>query len=135
MDELKKALSDDEIENPKQALDEIESCISESELCKSLEFFGLKYNYRLKTLTAPQDFKIEQAVEIIDCYLDIVEWCEDSEQTLKNHKDETIKQAKAYDDFTIEHRGADDGTFDYAGTYMYSLFDMMKLGCRIFNIK
>ncbi len=108
--------TDDEI------FEQFEHMIDEAIICEGLSFFNISYNPQLHQLIIPKGFDHVRATNIVNCYLEIVE--NDGEQW--NHEEEIQYQARLYDAHTFKHRGADDGTFDYAGSYMLEIFDMIS---------
>jgi hypothetical protein len=82
--------------------------IAEAASTKGLEFFGItvrRYNLHLSRKIKEEDF------ETVCYYLDHV----DGGEPYRN------KTVESYDMYTEPYRGADDGTFDYAGSYMITI--------------
>jgi len=110
-----------------------EYLVDESNCVNALEFFELKYDAKKHTITIPEAFDYILAINIINQYLERVE--ANGEHILPTdsitiperitEKEDYIyrvnQEAKRYDEHTYHSRGADDGTFDYAGTYMISI--------------
>jgi hypothetical protein len=94
--------------------------IDEAAAVQALEFFDIDYNSDDDTLTVPEDFDYKEALSVVSNYFDSLD------------KVEPIlsERAKAYDEHTKPHRGADDGTYDYAGTYVLSILDIIKAVAR-----
>ena len=59
----------------------------------------------------------DEALEVVNEYFDNL----DVEDYIY-----TSHRAKAYDEHTAPHRGADDGTYDYAGTYVISILCVLQ---------
>lgn len=96
--------------------------IGEADACHSLDFFGITIDttqddYILNIL---DDLDIPDAINIISAYLNIVE---DNQQQIRPS---TFASAVKYDEHTEPYRGADDGTFDYAGTYMLIILEAIQ---------
>ena len=82
----------------------------------AFDFFGIEYNEKQQTLTIPDAFDFDVAIKIVNDYLEDVE-CDDPH---------TNPRAEAYDEWTADKRGADDGTFDYAGTFVISILCLLQ---------
>ena len=89
---------------------------SEAAETKALSYFGIKYDDTRSILEVPDIFDFDKAIEIVNLYLAYVE---DDIPT-------TSLEAMRYDAFTKPFRGADDGTFDYAGTFVISILTVLQ---------
>ena len=85
---------------------------AESQGVKALEFFDI--TYKEGEITLPRAFDFKKALTIVGDYFD---WAND-EKVLYG-------EARKYNAYTKPHRGADDGTFDYAGTYVISILTVL----------
>jgi len=100
----------------------------------STELSDPDYNYAAIGIIPGID--LDQAINIVNCYLDLVD-CSDSftrqyvteklNNIQHNYSPDIITLAKQYDTFTDTDRGADDGTYDYAGTYVISILDALNI--------
>lgn len=135
--------------------DDIIALIEEADAVHALEFFGITVEYSYPTpnynphrtppslaiLSIPNNFDPIVASRVVSRYLDIVEYDtspipsptptpETTPQSLLDDPDfnQVINlQAHQYNVHTYPHRGADDGTFDYAGSYPLTIFDFIHL--------
>jgi hypothetical protein len=93
-------------------LEMVEHYIAEAYGTHALSFFGITVHHFKLILSR----KItEEDLDTVHQYLEYVEGPDDG-----HYPNETVK---AYDLHTYDHRGADDGTFDYAGTYVITLLE------------
>lgn len=92
-----------------------QSFIAEANACKSLEFFNIKFTDDENTLIIPDGFNVNDALNIIDGYLNIV-----------NKRECNNSESYLYDEYTKPYRGCDDGTFDYAGSFVSIIFETIK---------
>lgn len=122
--DIRKKIIGFEYESDDETLEDLEGMISEAEACKSLEFFKLEYDYDTHEMTVPDNFDVDKAAEIISCYLELV----DNNPAQWDHETEIQHRAILYDVYTFEHRGADDGTYDYAGSFVLKILDVIKAG-------
>ena len=104
-------------------IEDLMGYIGEAEATMGLDFFHITVDtddpsINNWVINIPDNFNIPQAIDIINEYLELVE--NTSTPT------STSLQAIRYDKHTEPYRGADDGTFDYAGTYMLLILDALK---------
>ena len=104
-------------------MENFEYLIEEAAGTNALEFFDIEYNRDSKILSIPDDFDSNKASDIVNCYFAFVN--ENSEE-VDAFAIEIQDQAKEYDEYTRDSRGADDGTFDYAGTFVMSIIEVIK---------
>lgn len=97
-------------------IEDVAGHISESVHCNALSFFGIEVNEEAATITLSRPITEEDFTTVND-YLDHVEDPDES--------DYTNPTAKAYDDWTYDKRGADDGTYDYAGTFVVCILEIL----------
>lgn len=99
--------------------------IEEADGCHSLDFFGITVDTTQDDyiLNIPDDLDIQNAINIISAYLNIVE---DNQQRIRLLTIPVFASAVKYDEHTEPYRGADDGTFDYAGTYMLIILEAIQ---------
>lgn len=121
---------------------DLRGILGESESCKSWEFFNITVNWDEEYIELPGDFNAKHASKVIRTYLDIVDG---NPIFITNHitdndraiLDEVFKyinivthdewdEAKSYDNHTSEHRGADDGTYDYAGSFVEGILAILE---------
>lgn len=102
-------------------VDDLIGIIEEADGCHSLDFFGITTNDII--LNIPDDLNIPDAINIINAYLNIVE---DNQQQIRLLTIPVFASAVKYDEHTEPYRGADDGTFDYAGTYMLIILEAIQ---------
>lgn len=95
------------------SIEEAQGMAEEAEGCKSWEALGIEYGE--DGLSVPEGFDTEQALSIIHCYLDIIDG---DKKLAKRYGEDVYLKATQYEEYTRPHRGADDGTYDYAGTYV-----------------
>ena len=100
-----------------------EYLIEEASGTNALEFFDITYDRDSKILSIPEAFDSKRASDIVDCYFAFVN--ENFEQ-VNEYPIDIQDQAKEYDEFTQDSRGADDGTFDYAGTFVMSIIAVIQ---------
>jgi hypothetical protein len=101
--------------------DNVAGVINEAEECKSWEFFEIEVDYNAQEIIVPDNFNAEETLQVICCYLDIVEG-----NDTDDYASDIVAKAQAYDEFTVNYRGADDGTYDYAGTYVISILEAVN---------
>jgi len=120
--------------------DDIIGLIEEADAVHALEFFGITVEYSYPTtnynphrtppslaiLSIPNNFDPITSSQVVSTYLDIVD---DIPPDPDNQPPSPviIQQAYSYDEHTRPHRGADDGTYDYAGSYPLTIFDFIQL--------
>lgn len=120
--------------------DDFAGIIGEAESTKGLAFFGIfvRDDY---IVSIPKNFNFKRAFKILEDYLIIVEGplyikytdgSKESKEHIKAHmlRYKTAlknKEAVKYEKYTYYARGADDGTFDYAGTFMETIFDILEM--------
>ena len=97
-----------------------EYLLSEAIGTTALAFFNITFDRETKILTVPDELDIDQALETVNQYLTDVE--DESEWDESQETD----NSKAYNEFTKDNRGADDGTFDYAGTFVISILSVIR---------
>jgi len=88
----------------------------EASSTKALAFFNITFDNKKHTITLPDEIDFDEAIETVNKYLS---WLDDEKIKL-------TKRAKAYNNFTKDSRGADDGTFDYAGTFVISILCVLQ---------
>lgn len=123
-----------------ESTDDIIALIEEADAVHALEFFGITVEYSYPTpnynphrtppslaiLSIPNNFDPIVASQVVSTYLDLV----DDIPTDPDNQPPSpviIQQAHSYDIHTRPHRGADDGTYDYAGSYPLTIFDFIHL--------
>ena len=118
--------------------DDIIGLIEEADAVHALEFFGITVEYSyppnlaynphrtppsLAILSIPNNFDPIVASQVISTYLTII----DDLPPVPDTPLIITLQAYQYDEHTRPHRGADDGTYDYAGSYPLTIFDFIHL--------
>ena len=98
--------------------EEFISNVSESDACNALEFFDIQVKDNI--LSIPDEFDFDRALAVVEAYLSFHE--DDVWDCDPDVKDEAIN----YDEATEASRGADDGTFDYCGTYVIDILTSLK---------
>ena len=118
-------------------VDDIIGLIEEADAVHALEFFGITTEYSYPTpnynphrtppslaiLSIPNNFDPIVASQVVSTYLTII----DDLPPVPDTPLVIILQAHSYDIHTRPHRGADDGTYDYAGSYPLTIFDYIQL--------
>ena len=94
----------------------LEHLLAEARACNALEFFEIEYDHEKRTVAFPDAFDFEEALETVNQYFN----------HLDDDEAEYGERAKQYDEHTESARGADDGTYDYAGTYVISILSIFK---------
>ena len=97
--------------------EDLKYLIAEASTTRGLAFFNISYDETRDILEVPDVFDIDEAIEVVTKYLDYVE--EGDTYVLEGRPYE-------YDRDTRPYRGADDGTFDYAGTFVISILCIIK---------
>jgi len=114
--DLTKISADNLKEEHCETLEYFEYLLAEASPTRGLAFFNISYDKESKTLTIPDEIDLAEAIEVVNEYLAIVE--------------EEIApmpgRAVDYDRYTRPFRGADDGTFDYAGTFVISILCVIQ---------
>ena len=95
--------------------DEFDNLCSEASATKALAFFDIIYDSEAKTLTYPDALDLERAEKIVNQYLEDIEEEEFPPNSI----------AFKYNKYTEPFRGADDGTYDYVGTYVSSILAIL----------
>ena len=116
---------------PKDILDQeqcediayFEYLCEESNAVNALEFFEIIWDPDKHSISIPEAFDFEDAIKTVNDYLEYVE--EDSVQEAEHFN----PRSKLYDEHTESSRGADDGTFDYAGTFVISILCVLQEYC------
>lgn len=90
--------------------------LAEARAVNALAFFEIDYDDTRDTVEVSDAFDYDEAIEVVNLYLSY------QDGDIATYSD----RAKQYDDFTESSRGADDGTFDYAGTYVISILSVLK---------
>lgn len=119
--------------------DDLIGLIQEADAVEALSFFGItvKYIYppnltptelshahpTKAILSIPNNFDPIIASQVVSTYLTIIDDIDPPTDT----PPVIIIQARSYDKHTESRRGADDGTYDYAGSYPLTLFDMIHI--------
>jgi hypothetical protein len=98
----------------------------EANAVNALDFFEIEYDSENLTLTIPDDFDAKRAMEIVEAYFEYQEHGGEQPYKTADISDEIAEQAELYDEHTEGSRGADDGTFDYAGTYVISILSIIE---------
>ena len=132
-------LKQEHIEN----LNEFLFICAEAEIVEALDFFDIAFDENERTLSIPDSFNFEDALNIVNAYLEIVEADEHSVADIngaieipsniieeEDYVYRISKEAMRYDEHTKPNRGADDGTYDYAGTFVISILSVLQ---SIFN--
>lgn len=118
-------------------VDDIIGLIEEADAVHALEFFGITVEYSYPTpnynphrtppslaiLSIPNNFDPITSSQVVSTYLTII----DEELIPTDTPPVIVQQAHSYDEHTRPHRGADDGTYDYAGSYPLTIFDFIHL--------
>ncbi len=99
----------------------IHHILGEAEAVFALDYFGIHVDLEALIVKTNDAFDVDRAIEVVNCYLDIVE-----EEDTSLYTKSIISEAEDYNAYTRPHRGADDGTFDYAGTYVLAILDLIK---------
>lgn len=102
-----------------EGIDEIKGIVGEAEYTKALDFFHIVVEE--EGIRIPEELDIEEAIKIVNTYLDIVEYYHE----VKEEDINIIKKAIKYDKHTKAKRGADDGTFDYAGSFVICILELI----------
>ena len=110
-------LSSEHIEDP----DYFKYLCEEASATGAFEFFEIDYDAAAETISILDTFDIQEAIEVVERYFEHVN---EDEDTYKAYNQTDIR-AKAYDEHTESLRGADDGTFDYAGTFVMSILSVL----------
>jgi len=113
--------------------------LAEARAVNALAFFEIDYDDTRDTVEVSDAFDYDEAINIVNVYLEIVEadgerpadivesvTIPDSIEEREDYVHRIHKEAERYDDFTESSRGADDGTFDYAGTYVISILSILQ---------
>ena len=73
------------------------------------------------------DFNFKTAYRTLNGYLAKVETDMTNEELIADgYTVEEIVEINAYDDATVGSRGADDGTFDYCGGYVFEIIETIE---------
>ena len=99
---------------------DIENMCEEATGCGALNFFGINWNG--SELEFADDINCDEILDVLACYLDM-----QNDNDITGYADHIINMATRYDVHTIGSRGADDGTFDYCGTYVEEIVDFIKV--------
>jgi len=110
---------------------------AEANVTGALEFFDIAFNEDERTISIPDKIDFEESINIVNAYLEIVEavGVADIKGAIDVPEDivevddyiyRISKLAMRYDDHTRDSRGADDGTFDYAGTFVVSILCILQ---------
>ena len=89
----------------------------EASATQALDFLSIRYDRDTHSAIFPTDYDFDEALEVVNEYFDNL----DVEDYIY-----TSYRAKAYDEHTAPHRGADDGTYDYAGTYVIAILCVLQ---------
>ena len=92
--------------------EDFENLCAEALATNALEFLEIDFDPNKHTISIAKDIDLAEALAVVNNYFDVV-----NEEKGAIH----TERSKAYDDHTRDSRGADDGTFDYAGTYVISI--------------
>jgi len=99
--------------------EEIAGIFSEADGTKALEFFDIKFDNETRSVEYNEKLNFEVCIKIVNKYLEKIEE--------KAPKDSDYPQeVNDYDNITRPNRGADDGTFDYAGTFVISILELLQ---------
>jgi len=90
--------------------------LAEARAVNALAFWEIDYDDTRDTVEVSDAFDYNDAIETVNLYLSY------QEGDIATYSD----KAKAYDQATKSSRGADDGTFDYAGTYVISILCILQ---------
>ena len=112
----KELLASEHIEDSK----EFAFLLAEASAVHALEYFNIAFDGE-HTITFDEKIDFEHSIKVVNTYLAIVEG-----EKIEGVPKEIVNAAKEYDDHTRDHRGADDGTFDYAGTYVISILEVLR---------
>lgn len=102
-------------------MEELKCLIGEAELCDSFKFFNIECDWTNEQMIIPDDFDAGQANQIIECYQTFHE-----QSSLDHYPTNILIPAWHYDEMTAPKRGADDGTFDYAGSFPSTIFEILE---------
>lgn len=95
--------------------EDVAGYFAEASHCQALSFFGISYDDGQSFSTARPI--TDEDIQVIHDYLDFHE---------SNHTCFATQQAEAYDNWTANSRGADDGTFDYCGSFMLFILENVQ---------
>jgi len=115
-EEYKKYFEDEHVEDQNM----FEHLIAEAQCVGALEFFGITFDETTKAFEVSDEFDVQEALEVVSDYLTFQEDLSDWNEA------EASDRVNAYNSHTEPRRGADDGTFDYAGTYVISILSIIK---------
>ena len=96
--------------------EDLKYLIAEATATKALAFFNISFDETRDILEVPDVFDIDEAIEVVNLYLSY------QEEDIATYSD----RARQYDEHTKPTRGADDGTFDYAGTFVISILSVLQ---------
>jgi hypothetical protein len=106
-----------------------------SESSDFITFFDVHLDIDNCTLTFPRNIDPDHIDNVVGCYLELLETDIHIDEKLNvaandelktKYTPETIRLARKYDDYTKPTRGADDGTYDYAGSFISVLVEILK---------
>jgi len=100
-------------------VEHLEAFFGEANATQAFEFFKITYDNDTGEVTVPGHFNYKNALEVVTNYLEKME-----KSDAKN--EDYSEEVNRYDAYTAPHRGADDGTFDYAGTYVISILELLE---------
>lgn len=101
-------------------IEELEALFGEANEVSALEYFNITFDPNTNEITFDEHkINFDQALDIVNKYLT------KQEEEIKDSDCE--KEVNEYDKFTKPKRGADDGTFDYAGTYVISILEILQI--------
>ena len=101
-----------------ETTDDLRYLIAESSSTRGLAFFDIKYDDTRDILEIPDMFDVDEAIDVVTVYL---AWVEEDTDALEfeGRPYEYYNEIKPY-------KGADDGTFDSAGTFVISILSIIK---------
>lgn len=104
-------------------VNDIRDFIGEAAHTMALDFFNIEVQKHYIIL--PDNFNVNDAIETVNGYFDMLD---DEEGFYNGISSPTYAQKiRDYDNHTKPHRGADDGTYDYAGSYMIMILQCIKI--------
>lgn len=92
----------------------------EAQPTKALEFFKLEFDRDTHSISVPDEFDFDKAIETVNQYLQDVDELGDWGES------QPTDDSNEYNEYTKDSRGADDGTLDYAGTYVISILSVLQ---------
>lgn len=108
-----------------ETIDDVQGYFGESELNGA--FHMIPITITNEGITIPDDFDVKHWEAVLDVYTAMIEMSTPYDDitdeqihadTVHHHTDDIILAGRNYERSTRDERGADDGTYDYVGSYV-----------------